>query len=170
MRVLLKLVALVVAAWVVAVAVVFALDHGGKPAHADAVVVLSGSRTRLPVGLRLQREGYAPLLLVSEGGNSRLERQTCAHQSAHVRCFAAVPYSTRGEAESIGRLARKLHLTKIDVVTSQFHVFRARLLIRRCYHGEVTMVGAPQEWWRLPWFAATETAKLAYQLTVRRGC
>jgi uncharacterized SAM-binding protein YcdF (DUF218 family) len=170
MRFLLKLVALAVAAWVVAVAIVFVLYHGGKPARADAVIVLSGSRTRLPIGLRLLREGYAPLLLVSEGGRAPLERQVCGRRRAHVRCFAAVPYSTRGEAETIGRLARRLQLARIDVVTSQFHVFRAQILIGRCYHGKLRMVGAPQEWWKLPWFAVTETGKLVYQLVVTRSC
>src|SRR5579872_516326 len=144
MWLLLKVVAAAVFLWAAAAAIVFAVDHGGSPVYADAVVVLSGSRTRLPVGLRLLHEGYAPLLLVSAGGGSRLERQVCGAQSAKVRCFTANPYSTRGEAETIGRLARTLHLTRIDVVTSQFHVFRAHLLISRCYHGKLRMVGAPQ--------------------------
>jgi len=170
MRLLLKVLALVVLAWAAAVAIVFALDHGGRPVHADAVVVLSGSSTRLPVGLRLVREGYAPLLLVSTGGRSRLERRVCGKPSVHVRCFAAVPYSTRGEAETIGRLARRLHLARLDVVTSQFHVFRATFLIRRCYHGKLRMVGAAQEWWKMPWFAFTETVKLVYDLTFFRAC
>jgi len=170
MWLLLRVVAAAVLAWAAAVAIVFAVDHGDRPVHADAVVVLSGSRSRLPVGLRLVREGYAPLLLVSAGGGSRLEREVCGGRSARVRCFAAVPYSTRGEAEAIGRLARQLHLTRIDVVTSQFHVVRARMLITRCYHGALRMVGAPQEWWKLPWFAFTETVKLVYQVTVVRSC
>jgi uncharacterized SAM-binding protein YcdF (DUF218 family) len=171
MRLLLKLVIAAIVAWAIAAAALFALDHGGKPIDADAVVVLSGSKTRLPVGLRLFRKGYAPLLLVSEGGHaSQLERQVCGEHSAHVRCFVAVPYSTRGEAETIGRLAGELHLARLDVVTSQFHVFRAGILIERCYHGSLRMVGAPQDWWKLPWLEATETAKLVYQLTAVRSC
>src|SRR5581483_2829287 len=125
MWLLLRVVAAAVLAWAAAVAIVFAVDHGDRPVHADAVVVLSGSPSRLPVGLRLVREGDAPLLL---------------------------------------------HLTRIDVVTSQFHVVRARMLITRCYHGALRMVGAPQEWWKLPWFAVTETVKLVYQVTVVRSC
>src|SRR5579862_614926 len=170
MWLLLKLIGTAVVLWAAAAAIVFAADHGRSPERADAVVVLSGSRTRLPVGLRLLHEGYAPVLLVSAGGGSRLERQVCGAQSTHVRCFKALPYSTRGEAEAIGRFARTLHLTRIDVVTSQFHVFRAQMLIRRCYHGALRMVGAPQEWWKLPWYAVTETAKLVYQVTFVRSC
>src|SRR5581483_3721517 len=99
MRPLLKALVVAVLVWAGAAAIVFALDHGGNPAHADAIVVLSGSRTRLPEGLRLLHEGYAPLLLVSAGGGSRLERRTCGARNPRIRCFDAVPYSTRGEAE-----------------------------------------------------------------------
>ena len=43
-------------------------------------------------------------------------------------------------------------------------------MIRRCYHGKLVMVGAPQQWWKLPWQALSETAKLGYQLTIARSC
>jgi uncharacterized SAM-binding protein YcdF (DUF218 family) len=161
-------------AWVIAVAAIFALNRGEKPVHADAVVVLEGSKTRLPVGLKLVQEGYAPLLVVSRGDRKTLETRLCGAGGApvHVQviCFTASPASTRGEAEFIGRLARERGLTRIDVVTSKFHVFRARLVIGRCYHRTLRMVGAPEQEWKLPWYAATETAKLAYQLVIARGC
>src|SRR5436309_538964 len=106
MRLLLKLVALAVLAWGLAVSVIFAVDHGGRPVRADAVVVLVGSKTRLPVGLRLVRQGYAPLLVVSTGGRTKLERRVCGGRVAvRAVCFTAVPSSTRGEAQFIGRLA-----------------------------------------------------------------
>jgi len=85
-------------------------------------------------------------------------------------CFRAVPYSTRGEARAIARLATAHGWRMVDVVTSQFHVFRARILIRRCYHGGLRMVGAPEPVWRLPYDAAKETVKLVYQEVVARGC
>jgi uncharacterized SAM-binding protein YcdF (DUF218 family) len=165
---------IVVLAWVLAVSAAFALRHGGRPFHANAVVVLEGSKARLPVGLKLVREGYAPLLVISEGDRKTLEASLCApHQvvvHAHVLCFHADPLSTRGEAEFIGRLAAKRGFSRIDVVTSQFHIFRATIVIQRCYHGALRMVGAPQPFWKLPWYAVTETAKLAYQLVVARSC
>ena len=167
--VLKRVLPLAVLAWAAAAAVVFALHHGEGPVHADAVVVLAGSRTRLPVGLKLVEEGYAPLLVVSRGGGKGLEARLCRRR-AGVICFTARPFSTRGEAEFVGRLARRRRLSRIDVVTSQFHVFRARIVIARCYHGRIRMVGAPQAWWKLPWDALTETAKLTYQLTVARRC
>jgi uncharacterized SAM-binding protein YcdF (DUF218 family) len=161
-------------AWVVAVSAAFALRHGGRAVHADAVVVLEGSKPRLPKGLQLVEQGYAPLLVISRGDHKQLEAKLCAGRGWPVRvrviCFTANPASTRGEAEFIGRLATQRGLARIDVVTSQFHVFRSQILLERCYHAELTMVGVPQPVWKFPWYAVTETAKLAYQLVVARGC
>jgi hypothetical protein len=49
--------------------------------------------------------------------------------------------STRGEAETIGRLARANHWRRVTVVTSSFHVTRARILLERCHAGPLTVVG-----------------------------
>jgi uncharacterized SAM-binding protein YcdF (DUF218 family) len=160
--------------WALAAAVVFALYHGGRPIRANAVVVLQGSKSRLPLGMKLVEEGYAPLLVISRGDHKQLEARLCSGREriAHVTvlCFEASPSSTRGEAEFVGRLARERDLSTLDVVTSQFHVFRAGIVIRRCYHGRLRMVGSPQETWKLPWQALNETAKLGYQLVVARSC
>jgi uncharacterized SAM-binding protein YcdF (DUF218 family) len=164
---------LLIVAWVFAAIALFGIHHDGPPVHADAVVVLEGSNSRLPRGVQLVNQGYAPLLVVSVGGNKKLERKVCDHTdhiSARVFCFAANPSSTRGEAEEIGRLATKLGWKTIDVVTSPFHVFRARMLIRRCYHGELHMVGSSQPEWKFPLYAVQETAKLTYQLIFARSC
>jgi uncharacterized SAM-binding protein YcdF (DUF218 family) len=164
---------LIVVAWAFGAVALFGIEHDGPPVHADAVIVLEGSNSRLPRGVQLIREGYAPLLVVSSGGNKKLEHRVCnhiVHLPARVICFAANPSSTQGEAEEIGRLAKTLDLQRIDVVTSPFHVFRARMLIRRCYHGELHMVGSSQAEWKLPLYAVQETAKLIYQLTFSRSC
>jgi uncharacterized SAM-binding protein YcdF (DUF218 family) len=160
--------------WALAVSVAFALRHGERPVDADAVVVLQGSSSRLPEGLKLVRAGYAPLLVVSRGDHKKLAARLCRPGQtivhARVLCFDADPVSTRGEAQFIGRLARERGLERIDVVTSQFHVFRAQILLERCYDGELRMVGSSQEAWKFPWYALTETVKLAYQLVAARGC
>src|SRR5437899_1497752 len=105
-----------VLAWAVGVSMIFVLDHGEHPVPADAVVVLVGSKTRLPVGVRLGQQGFASLLVVSRGGRTKLERRVCTGREAslhtHVLCFTAVPSSTRGEAEFIGRLAKRRGLSR----------------------------------------------------------
>jgi hypothetical protein len=55
------------------------------------------------------------------------------------------------------------------VVTSGYHVPRARLIVRRAFDGEVQMVGAPSWRWRLPLDLATELVKGAYALTLGRA-
>lgn len=168
-----RLIALLVAAWIAAAIWLFGVHHGDRPVRADAVFVLSGSYTRLPVGVRLVRQGDAPLLVVSRTTPkpSRLEQQACAHRlGLRVLCVRADPYSTVGEAELLSRLAAARGWRTVDAVTSQYHVVRARIILRRCFHGRLRVVGAPDERWRLPWDMTLESVKLAYHELVHRGC
>jgi uncharacterized SAM-binding protein YcdF (DUF218 family) len=170
--------ALLVGAWLVACAVLFAWPRGtGAPAHADAVVVLSGDRdVRLDPGIALVRRGVAPVLVISGARQDPRWRKAaglCRQgrvAGARVICFEPRPFSTRGEARAIGRLARQHGWNAVVVVTSTFHVTRARMLFRRCYRGRLWMVGTPIAWWRLPEEWAFETGKLAVQLTAERAC
>jgi uncharacterized SAM-binding protein YcdF (DUF218 family) len=175
----LQLVALgLVAAWLIASLVLFVWPpaEAGAPAHADAVVVLSGSKARLPPALDLVRAGVAPVLAISSVARTKrwpLGRRVCAegrYEGARVLCFDAVPFSTRGEARTVASLARRHGWSSIVVVTSTFHVTRAHMLFRRCYHGRLSMVGAASPWWRLPADWASETGKLLVQLTAQRSC
>jgi uncharacterized SAM-binding protein YcdF (DUF218 family) len=81
-----------------------------------------------------------------------------------------MPFSTRGEARTIARLARRRNWHSIVVVTSTFHITRADMLFRRCYRGHLWVVGSGSTWWRLPVEWASETGKLIVQLTVERSC
>jgi uncharacterized SAM-binding protein YcdF (DUF218 family) len=167
-----------VAAWVVLSLVLFLWSpwNTGAPARADAVVVLSGGRERLPPGMDLVRRGVAPVLAISsvqETPNWRQARELCAagrYEQARVTCFLADPFSTRGEARTVARLARRRHWRSIVVVTSTFHLTRAKLLFGRCYDGRTAWVGSTSPWWRLPEEWALETSKLAVQLTTERAC
>jgi uncharacterized SAM-binding protein YcdF (DUF218 family) len=169
---------ILVAAWLVACLVLFVWPpaESSAPAHADAVVVLSGSKRRLPPALALIRRGVAPILALSSVQKTKhwpQARALCkAHRYAGARvvCFTAVPYSTRGEARTVARLARERGWRSVVVVSSTFHLTRARILFRRCYSGHLTMVGSPSPWWRLPADWVSETGKLLVQLTFERGC
>lgn len=163
-----RVLAALLLAWVAAAAALFVVHHDDRPAKADAVVVLSGTQQRLPVGERLVRQGFAKLLVVSRSNDpSAAERRACRDGAL---CVRADPYSTRGEARAIARLSALHHWRMVDVVTSQFHVFRARIVIRRCYHGGLRMVGAREPLRRLPFDAAKESAKLVYQELFARSC
>ena len=138
-----RLLAFLLAVWLVWALVLFAVHHDDDPGRADAVVVLQGSGTRLPLGYRLMQGGVAPLMVISRGSRQKLEDRLCDGRTRfEVVCFSAS--STRGEARIVTRLARERDLRTIDVVTSQFHVYRARAIFERCYHGGLRMNGSTQ--------------------------
>ncbi len=169
-----------VAAWLVAVVFLFAwpISSSRPPAHADAVVVLSGGlNSRLNPAIALVQRGVAPVLAVSGAfldPKWKKAQRLCDGGYGPTRfrvvCFEPVPYSTRGEARTVARLARQHGWSRIVVVTSTYHVTRARMLFRRCYHGRLWLVGTSSPWWQLPKEWASETAKLLVQLTVERSC
>ena len=177
-RRLLLIAAGLVAAWVAACLVFFTWSpwDTGAPAHADVVVMLSGSKRRLPAALALIRRGVAPVLALSSVPRTKhwteAERlcRTGRYARARVLCFNAVPFSTRGEARTVTRLAKEHGWRSIVVVTSRFHITRAHMLFRRCWHGPLSMVGSPSTWWQLPVEWVSETGKLLVQLTVQRSC
>ena len=171
--------AVLVGAWLAACAFLFVWPRADRPPiRADAIVVLSGGlNRRLDPALELARRRVAPILAISSafvGDPWTKARRLCRGQEGPTRfrvlCFSATPYSTRGEARAIARLARDHGWHRIVVVTSAYHVTRARMLIRRCYPGELWVVGTSSPWWRLPQEWVTETGKLLVQLTLRRGC
>ncbi len=148
----------------------FILYDDDEVTMADAVVVLAGSRFRLPVGLRLVDRGVAPVLVISDGLDPRSPsaNRLCREQ-ALVLCPKPEPYSTRGEARLVARLARERGWESIVVVTSRFHLLRARVLFERCYGGRLAFVGASSPWWRLPVAVTSEWLKLGVA-AVRRTC
>ena len=141
------------------------------PNPADTIVVLAGDLGRLPEGRQLLRDGVAPILVVSlpppPYTNPELER-LCAKR--RVECFHAGEYSTKGEANAFGRLARKHHWRSTVVVSSRYHLRRARMLFRRCADVDVQVAPARTTAWDYTKNIPLETGKLAYQLTLDRGC
>jgi uncharacterized SAM-binding protein YcdF (DUF218 family) len=162
-------------AWLLLAIALFVLHPEDEPGRADAVVVLAGSKHRLPAAERLVRSGTAPTLVLSRdphGRNPPVElrcRQGRTPEGDPVVCFVAAPYSTRGEARALAALARERDWESVVVVTSRFHLFRSQLLVERCFAGDARMASAPVDWWRWPQALLGETVKLGHAL-VARGC
>jgi uncharacterized SAM-binding protein YcdF (DUF218 family) len=119
-----------------------------RPVHSDAILVLGSPSVdgRLEQGLRLAADGYADTLVISIGwAKGRQRIAACADNDPRYRviCFQPDPTTTRGEAEELGRLARQQHWKSVLVVTSTYHLSRARLIVNRCMPGTVRMVAAP---------------------------
>ncbi len=177
-RLLLVAAILLAAAWLVLCLVLFVWPPAadGRPRACRCRGGAVGERARLPKALSLIRRGVAPVLAISSVQKTpkwRQARELCAkgrYERARVVCFLAQPYSTRGEARAIARLAPAHGWRSLVVVSSTFHLTRAKMLFRRCWHGRLYFVGSDTPWWRLPLDWVSETGKLAVQLTAQRGC
>ena len=150
---------------------------GDSPEPANAVVVLGPGRDgeRLERAEALLDEQLADTLVVSmgRGGQRRATDAVCASQPTdfEVICFRADPFTTRGEARVVARLAAARGWTKLLVVTSDYHARRARLLFGRCYDGSLVVVGAPSSGGSAVVLThAHEGAGLVYANLVARGC
>ena len=163
----LAVVELLLTVLVVATLYLFVFVPSAHPKHADAIVVLSSARPRYDLGLELYRRRIAPALVLSlpafeaRGGNA------CPD---YADCFHAHPYSTRGEARTVARLVRAHGWHTIVVVTSRYHVRRARMLFGRCTSARLQFVGADASLYSYVRNVPLEWAKLAYQLTRQRAC
>jgi uncharacterized SAM-binding protein YcdF (DUF218 family) len=166
----LVLLLLLLAALTAASVWLFAFPRTDSPGRADAVVVLSGSNyDRLSKGLALMRARVAPVLVVSDG--VRTVPHLCKRRRPYrVICVEPHPFSTKGEAEELARLAAAHGWRRVDVVTSRYHVYRARLIIERCYHGSLRLVASEPRLWDYLAGGASEWPKLALALVVRRRC
>jgi uncharacterized SAM-binding protein YcdF (DUF218 family) len=113
-------------------------------ADTDAVVVLAGATERLPVAAQLAEQGSGVLVIsAAEGKVNAPARKLCSSPGdLTVYCFDAAPSTTRGEARAIGRLARQHGWATLTVVTSTYHLPRARLLVERCTAAAVKVQGA----------------------------
>jgi len=174
-KLLALVVLLVVLLYVVGAVLFFARSDDALGGDADAVVVLAGDESRLPVGLELVRDGAAPVLVVSEDptGHDEERTRTCKRgrvAGAELVCRLAVPYSTRGEARMIATLADRRGWDRLVVVTSRYHLFRAERIIERCTDAQLVMRGAHDGVGRNMIAIPFEWAKLGLAETFRRGC
>jgi uncharacterized SAM-binding protein YcdF (DUF218 family) len=137
------------------------------PRHADAIVVLSSNRERYDLGVRLYKQHVAPTLVLSLPRFPYKGGWDCP---ANALCFRADPYSTRGEAEAVARLARTHHWRTIVIVTSKYHVRRAHMLFARCTDSKLVFVPAHAPIASYVVNIPLELAKFAVQLTAQRHC
>ena len=138
---------------------------------ADAVVVLSGGQgDRLPEGVRLVRAGVAPTLVISDGQAEGWDEANRLCDNGDAVCFKPDPYSTQGEARWIAREAERRGWDSVVVVTSSYHVKRARKIVERCFDGRIAVVGTDPPLANQVIGIAWEWPKSLYYLTWNRGC
>jgi uncharacterized SAM-binding protein YcdF (DUF218 family) len=147
------------------------------PGTADAVVVFAGGDgERQQEGLRLVREGVAPVLVISDGGlPASGKARLCREPPAGLRlvCVSPDPATTRGEARLFAELAEREGWDSLVLVTSTYHVRRAALLLDRCHGGRLRRVATPlfnDYRWETARQLAGEWLALGAALTLARSC
>ena len=123
----------------------------GKPAKADApktdaVVVLTGGSGRLEQGIKVLRARQAQRLLVA-GADPSVTKADIARRlggsGRTVRCcvdLGSESVDTRSNAEEAGRWLEKNRYDSLRLITSDWHMRRARYEFRRVLGGDFEMV------------------------------
>jgi hypothetical protein len=157
-------------AFCAATARLFIWPEQGMPARVDAIMMLDSPGRPLNVAVRLAAQYRAQFLVVSQG--TPASRDPCPRPVPGVTliCFNPEPPTTQGEAELVGRLAKKHHWRSIAVVAITPQASRARLRVARCFPGRVYMVTAPIRLSLWPYQIAYEWAALVKALVVQRSC
>jgi uncharacterized SAM-binding protein YcdF (DUF218 family) len=143
LQVLLALVAL----WLLACVLVVLEPTENKVQRVDAILVLGPPDVdgRTAAAYALAARHYAGTVVVSvESDLQQQGKYACRNLNPtyQVICFQPVPKTTLGEAREIRALAAEHHWNSIIVVTSKYHVSRARLIVQRCLPGKKVLVVA----------------------------
>ncbi len=175
-RALAAVVVTFVAVTAVLTARLFLYPSSRTPTRADAVVTFVGGRgERLDTALRLVHAGVARNLVIPNGTAPTWPQanRLCRNRTSFkVFCPDPSPDTTRGEARAISSVARQHGWHSVVLVTSTYHVTRARLLLSRCYDGHVDTVkaGPGLSPGRYLLRVSHEWAGLAEAVIVTRGC
>jgi uncharacterized SAM-binding protein YcdF (DUF218 family) len=160
----------VLAVFAVATARLFVWPALGMPARVSAIVMLAGPGDRLAEAVRLARARRAPMLVVSRGNEGYGGPCPAKVSGVKLICFEPDPASTQGEAEFIGRLARRYHWRSLVLVTSRVQDTRARIRVGRCFGGKIYVVGVALPWSSWPYQIAYEWGALVKALFLQTGC
>lgn len=159
------------AAFVALSCVLFVWPAANRPQHVGIVLSLNGSNENLREqrALALVREGYAPILLFSEGHYPQVPCPKVPH--VLVVCFEPKPARTVGEVEFAAHYAERHGWHSIMVVPARAQATRARLLMERCFKGHTVVVPAAGPpvidlLWQVPY----EWGGLLKALVVDPGC
>ncbi len=148
-----------------------------EPAQADAIVMYGGSGNRFLAARDLADRGVAPTFVVSDPTDPDPQQIWTAYKAFCLYeehpyeriCFDPEPVTTRGESRYFANLATERGWDRLVAVTTVEQATRARLLLERCYDGEVELYVVPTARKRV--FAILyEWGALARALVLRRGC
>jgi hypothetical protein len=155
----------------VATARLFIWPDRGMPAHVSAIVMLNGPGDRLDTALTWPgstgalRGDFPGLVLLGPWQHLRPADTACDSNLLNPD-----PANTRGEAEFVGRLARKYRWQSVALVTITPQDSRARLRVERCFAGPVYVMTAPLSLSAWLYQIAYEWGALTKALIFQRSC
>jgi uncharacterized SAM-binding protein YcdF (DUF218 family) len=123
------------------------LPQPAQEERTDAVVVLTGGANRMERGLDLLKRGVARRMLVSGVARTVRPPELAARYPGHDALFACCidlgreAVDTRSNAEEVSRWMAKHKFTSVRLVTTDWHMPRARFELSRRLGGDVTVVG-----------------------------
>ncbi|MFZ5747098.1 MAG: YdcF family protein [Pseudomonadota bacterium] len=115
----------------------------------DAIVVLTGGSGRIDRGLALMKKRLARRMLVTGVDPDVKPRELAAEYRADPRLFACCidlghqAVDTRGNAEETAEWVRAHHYASVRLVTSDWHMPRARMELRHVLGADVELLGDP---------------------------
>lgn len=117
------------------------------PDSVDVVYVIGPATTeRITLARDLIDAGKADVMLISvpqsvlDEGQRRFRK--CNLPDGDVICFSPKPRTTKGEAVGLEAMAEENGWTSAIVITQTAHVARTRVLMERCFSGDLSMRAA----------------------------
>lgn len=129
--------------WVLAGILLFVDPPADSPQLADVLFVLGPPDDRLAYAEQLMQEGVAGTLAVSSPVDraGQFTAPVChATRSYQIICFDPEPFTTQGEARALRDLTVEYGWQSVNVIAPQHHVTRARVIMDRCYKGDLRVI------------------------------
>jgi uncharacterized SAM-binding protein YcdF (DUF218 family) len=133
----------------------------GAPASAEAVTTLTGaSDARIVAGVKLAETLHAPLLISGVHIDTRPAdiARIAGVKETEIQCCVTLgraAASTEGNGAEVAEWARRHKVTRIVVVTSEYHMDRAMLELRHAMpeaefipYAVPSMKVAPRDWYK----------------------
>lgn len=142
----------------------------GMPPRVSAIVMLAGPGDRVATALKLAEQRRAPMLVISRGWKGYSGPCPPAVPGVKLICFEPDPGDTRGEAEFVGKLAKRYHWHSVVLVTAREQDTRARIVVGRCFGGPIYVVAVSPPFDSWPYQIAYEWAALFKALVLYHSC
>ena len=134
------------AVWAAVAVWAFRFPSVDPPARTDAYFLLSSSGGLAAFQAGLDDYPKDAAIVLSTPDELRAlpaYQKACARTDREIHCISPVPVTTQGESIAFAALARDHGWQSVTVISQVSHTTRARMLIQRCFPGEVRM--APED-------------------------